>query len=111
MMSVVIYIILFFLIVLFLLFLFLPVRLHLILDEKKKAISLGWFFLILGADLVSKTFELRLFSQKVITRKLQKKPKEKVKKVNIHIKSLLPVQGQLALPLHHKFPSPLQPQD
>jgi hypothetical protein len=63
--------------------LFLPVRLHLVFNEKSKSILLGWFFVMLGADLLSRTFELRLFSQKIISRKMQKKPKEKekVKKV------------------------------
>jgi hypothetical protein len=81
--SAILYLILFFLIVLILLGLFLPVRLHLILDEKKRSVSLGWFFMMLGADLLSKTFELRLFNQRIISRKMRKKPKEKkeVKKV------------------------------
>jgi hypothetical protein len=57
--------------------LFLPVRLHLVLSEKGKSISLGWFFMMLGADFVSKTFELRLFSQRIMSRKIQKKRKEK----------------------------------
>jgi hypothetical protein len=77
------YLVLFFVIILILTGLFLPVRLHLLLDQKRKSISLDWFFMVLGADFVSKTFELRLFSQKIISRKLRKKPKEKqeVKKV------------------------------
>jgi hypothetical protein len=77
------YLISFCLIVLVLLLLFLPVRLHLILDEKKRVISLGWLFMMLGTDLVSKTFELRLFSQRIISLRFRKKTKEKdeVKKV------------------------------
>ncbi len=76
-MSTALYLFLFFLIVLILIGLFLPVRLHLILDEKKKSISLGWFFMMLGADLVSKTIELRLFSQRIMSRKIRRKRKEK----------------------------------
>ncbi|MCK4385505.1 MAG: DUF2953 domain-containing protein [candidate division Zixibacteria bacterium] len=77
------YLILFFVIILILTGLFLPVHLHLILNEKRKSISLGWFFMVLGADLVSKTFELRLFSKRIISRTMRKKRKEKeeVKKV------------------------------
>jgi len=71
------YLILFFVIILILTGLFLPVRLHLILNEQVKSITLGWFFIILGANLKAKTFELRLFSQRIISRKLRKKRKEK----------------------------------
>lgn len=71
------YLILFFVIILILTGLFLPVHLHLILNEKRKSISLGWFFIVLGADLASKTFELRLFSQRIISRTMRKKRKEK----------------------------------
>jgi len=79
----VLYLILFFVIILILTGLFLPVHLHLILNEKRKSISLGWFFMVLGVDLASKTFELRLFSQRIISRTMRKKRKEKeeVKKV------------------------------
>jgi len=73
----VLYLIIFFVVVLILLGLFLPIRIHLILDEKKKSVSLGWFFMMLGADFVSKTFELRFLNQRIISRKLRKKRKEK----------------------------------
>jgi hypothetical protein len=73
----VLYLILFFLIILISTGLFLPIHLHLILNEQRKSISLGWFFMMLGADLKSKTFELRFFSQRIISRKMRKKPKEK----------------------------------
>ena len=71
------YLILSFVFILILAGLFLPVRLHLVLNEKRKSISLGWFFMMLGADFVSKTFELRLFSQRIMSRKIRKKRKEK----------------------------------
>jgi hypothetical protein len=76
------YLILFFVIILILTGLFLPVRLYLVLNEKRKSISLGWFFMMLGVDLRSRTFELRLFSQRIISRKMRKKRKvkEEVKK-------------------------------
>lgn len=82
-MLIALYLILFFVIILILTGLFLPVRLHLLLNQRRKSISLDWFFIVLGADFVSKTFELRLFSQRIISRKLRKKPKAKqeVKKV------------------------------
>ena len=76
-MSGALYLILSLAIILILTGLFLPVHLHLVLNEKSKSISLGWFFMMLGADLVSKRFEIRLFSQRIISRKLQKKRKEK----------------------------------
>ena len=74
------HLILFLAIILILVGLFLPVRLHLVLNEKRKSVSLGWFFVMLGADLVSKRFELRLFSQRIISRKIRKKRKGKAKK-------------------------------
>ncbi len=79
------YLILFFAVVLILLLLFLPVRLHLVLDEKRRSIILGWFFVVVGADLVSRSLELRLFSQRILSRKLRKKREEeeakKIKKI------------------------------
>ncbi len=80
-MSVALYLVSFFLVALILCALFLPVRLHLVLNEKRKSISLGWFFLIWKADLVSRTSELRIFSQRIISRKMEKKTKEKRKKI------------------------------
>ena len=71
------YLILSLVFVLILIGLFLSVRLHLILNEQVKSITFGWFFIILGANLKAKTFELRLFSQRIISGKLRKKQKEK----------------------------------
>jgi hypothetical protein len=78
-MFIALYLILFLVFILILTGLFLPVRLHLILNEQRKSISLGWLFMILGTDLKSKTFELRFFSKRIISRKMRKKPKEKEK--------------------------------
>lgn len=80
-MTTLLYLILFFVIFLILSGLFLPVYLYLILNEQRKSISLGWFFLMWRADLVSKTSELRVFSQRIIGRKAEKKPKEKAKRI------------------------------
>lgn len=74
------YPILFFVFILIFIGLFLPVRSHLILNEQKKSITFGWFFIVLGANLKAKTFELRLFSQRIVSGKLREKRKEKVKK-------------------------------
>jgi hypothetical protein len=85
-MSVALYLVLFFSVALILCALFLPVRLHLVLSEKTKSVSLGWLFLMGRADLVSKTFELRLFHHRIISRKMEKKPKEKAKEIKEVIK-------------------------
>ena len=74
------YLILFFVIILILTGLFLPVHLHLILNEKRKSITFGWLFIILGANLKAKTFELRLFNQRIVSGRFREKRKEKVKK-------------------------------
>ncbi len=75
------YLILSFVFILVLCTLLLPVRLQLVLNEKRKWVSLGWFFLMGRADLVSKTFELCLFDQRIISRKMEKRSKEKAKEI------------------------------
>ena len=77
----VLYLILFFVFIVILTGLFLPVRLHLVLNEQKRSIAFGWFFIVLGANLKTKTFELHFFNQRIVSRKFREKRKEKVKKV------------------------------
>jgi hypothetical protein len=75
------YLILFLVLILVLALLLLPVSLQLVLNERRKSISLGWLFLMWKADFMSKTSELRLFDQRITSRKMKKKPKEKAKKI------------------------------
>ena len=75
------YLILFLVLILVLAVLLLPVSLQLVLNERRKSISLCWFFVMWKVDLLSKSSELRVFSQRVISRKMKKKPKEKAKHI------------------------------
>ncbi len=88
------YLILSFAFVLVLCALLLPVSVRVVLNDRRKSISLGWFFVMWRVDLVSKTSELRLFSQRIISRKMEKKPKEKAKKIEKKKKSRKKKKGR-----------------
>ncbi len=57
-----------------------PIRLELILNDRKKLIAFSWLWIDVGSNLKEKAFELSLFNQKVIRKEFKKKAKEKVKK-------------------------------
>lgn len=57
-----------------------PIRLQLILNDRKKLIAFRWLWIDLESNLKEKVFELRLFNQKIIQKKFKKKTKEKIKK-------------------------------
>jgi hypothetical protein len=79
-MSVTIFFVLVIFLILTLTCLFVPLRLQLILNDRKKLIAFRWLWIDLRSNLKEKTFELSLFNQKIIKRKFKKKAKERIKK-------------------------------
>jgi len=57
-----------------------PIRLQLILNDRKKSVIFSWLIVDLDSNLKEKTFELSLFNQNIIRKKFKKKAKEKIKK-------------------------------
>ncbi len=74
----------FFVLVIFLILtitcLLVPIRLQLVLNNRKRIIAFRWLWIDLGSNLKEKTFELSLFNQNIIRKKFKKKAKEKIKK-------------------------------
>jgi hypothetical protein len=79
-MSVTIFFVLVIFLILTLTCLFVPLRLQLILNDRKKLIAFRWLWIDLRSNLKEKTFELSLFNQNIIRKKFKKKAKEKIKK-------------------------------
>jgi hypothetical protein len=74
----------FFVLVIFLILtitcLLVPIRLQLVLNNRKRIITFRWLWIDLESNLKEKTFELSLFNQNIIRKKFKKKAKEKIKK-------------------------------
>ncbi len=67
-------------VVLILICLLVPIRLRLILNDRRRSVIFNWLIVNVNSNLKEKTFQLNLFNQKIIRRKFKKKTKEKIKK-------------------------------
>jgi hypothetical protein len=58
-----------------------PIRLQLILDDRRRSVVVSWLRVALGSNLKEKVFEFKFFDQTIVRKKFKKAAKDKTEKV------------------------------